>query len=287
MVPLGIMVSLRDFKILRVPGVQFSELLLFDGDIHSMELETVGELMSKSNAKISYVHVQEYVKFQGEQRLLDLASEDESFRIFCVKIVDRTRELAESIGSHVVLHPGGIRDRAVGNRKLLSRLKKSLSELGPDRLLLENMPWFYWLRSGSLYVSNICVTIQDIESVQDMVEGFTLDSSHGYLSRKEGDHDFMQRMLDAVGMKVLHVHLSDAIAPHTEGLQIGDGEVDFTFMKRLHVPTLVEIWKGHEGGGSGFKIGIERFRMMESKWRLRNGSPVPNSHEESKTTNLQ
>jgi N-acetylneuraminate synthase len=97
------------------------------------------------------------------------------------------------------------------------------------------------------------------------VEGFTLDDCHGYLSRPSGDSSYRSEFLSAFGAKPHHLHVSDAKAPDRESLEIGEGEIDFSFLRDVHMPVLVEIWKGHEQNGRGFKQGIERLRALESR----------------------
>jgi sugar phosphate isomerase/epimerase len=62
------------------------------------------------------------------------------------------------------------------------------------------------------------------------------------------------------------LHVSDARAPDKEGIQIGDGNIDFSCLKALEIPLTVEVWKAHENGGSGFRMGIDRLRNMEKRW---------------------
>ncbi|MCU0853138.1 MAG: hypothetical protein MUC90_07820, partial [Thermoplasmata archaeon] len=88
----------------------------------------------------------------------------------------------------------------------------------------------------------------------------------GYLSRTEGDQGYCRRFLDALGAKVRHIHVSDARAPDSEGLQIGDGQIDFSILKDASVPITVEIWNGHLEEGQGFWLGIERLRALERSW---------------------
>ncbi len=267
MLKLGIMTTLSDYRTLRVPGASFSELLLFDGDLDKLDSDALRSLVDFDGPPVEYVHAQEFLRVGRREEMVDLASEDERVRRKSVETIERTRDLAHALADlQVVIHPGGIR-REKGDRALLmENLMRSLGELGPDSLLLENMPWHYWLRKQERFVSSLCVSIEDIEELVDLVEGFTLDTCHGFLSRPEGDPDYCARFVSSLGRKTLHVHASDALPPDREGLQIGDGEVDFSILKLIDVPVIAEVWRGHADGGKGFRIGIERLREMEKTW---------------------
>jgi N-acetylneuraminate synthase len=262
-VRLGMMIGMDDYRSLDVPWADFSELLLFDGDLARLDDAAVEDLLLSVTRPIEFVHCQEFVTVDGEEVMVDLSSERSAVREASVEAVRTTRELAKKlVDAMVVMHPGGIRPKAVDHSLLMSNLSESLSDLGPDRLLLENMPWYYWFRKKERMVSNVCVTIDDVAEFEDMVEGFTLDMCHGYLSRAEGDPSYNSSFMERFGEKVMHVHASDAVAPDREGLQVGDGEVDFSVLKGVSVPVLVEIWNGHADGGAGFREGIDRLREM-------------------------
>ena len=263
---LGIMVSALDFKELAFPEADFSELLLFDGDIARIDGHLIEEL-SHAEPPLTFVHAQEFVPYSGKKRLLDLASEDEGFRASCVKVVEDSRALASSLGKVLlVVHPGGIRSAAANHEGLLRNLEKSLVELGPKGLLLENMPWYYWQKGIGRMVSNICVSIDDIEKISDHVEGVVLDTAHGYLSSEDGNQRYLTDFMDILGEKVKHIHLSDARAPDKEGLQIGDGDIDFSFLKGTAAQVMIEVWNGQARGGAGFREGIRRLRGLETRW---------------------
>ena len=261
---IGHMVTLNDFRILALPDSEFAELLLFDKDRERVTKELIKDLRDRARPEIRFVHTQEFVTYKGREVLLDLSAEEEGLRNESVMSVSHARELAASLGDvKVVVHPGGVHDQMKDRERLLTNLELSLSELGPSKLLLENMPWYYWHRKLGRMVANICVTIEDMNRFEQLVEGFTLDVCHGYLSRPEGNPEYWDEFLATLGRKTRHLHLSDARAPDKEGLQIGDGEIDFSILRRIDVPILVEIWKGHEQNGRGFKVGIERLRVLE------------------------
>lgn len=264
---LGHMVTLRDIGALRVPGADFVELLLFNGDSEIIDVGAAEIQMSRTPS-IKFVHAQEFVGPKGEETLLDLSSEDEGLRRRSIDAVESARAVARAIpGSKVVIHPGGIRDGPVDKRVLRSNLARSLQDLGRELLLLENMPWYYWQKGTGQRVANLCVGYHDMIRFSDLVEGFTLDTSHGYLSRPDGDKRFCEDFMSVLGGQTFHVHASDAKAPDREGLQIGDGEVDFSFLAGVDVPVLVEVWNGHENDGDGFRIGIEKLRSLETLQR--------------------
>lgn len=263
---IGVMLSVRDFKSLTFAHADFSELLLFEEDLGSMEPHLLDELRL-ATPPISFVHAQEFVNFKGSSRLIDLTSEDEDFRVHCVETLRESRVLASSIGAvSLVIHPGGIRDSIVDPQPLHRRLERSLSELGPQGLLLENMPWYYWQKNAGRKISNVCVSIDSVKRLTNMVDGFVLDTAHGFLSNQDGSQEFLVDFMEALGGKVKHVHMSDASPPDKEGLQIGDGDIDFSFLKGTSLPVMIEVWNGHELGGAGFREGIRRLRTLESKW---------------------
>lgn len=262
---LGYMVSLKDFATISIPEADFTELLLFDGDEKNGVPDIAEEVLHQTESSIRFVHVPEFVMHRGQSVLLDLSADDEDVRNRSMEMVRFSRDLATSLGDlQVVVHPGGIRHRVVDRENSLSLLESSLSELGSSKLLLENMPWFYWHRKSERMISNLCVSVDDMKRLEPLVEGFTLDVCHGYLSRPSGDPSYCSEFLGAFGAKTRHLHVSDAKAPDHEGLQIGEGEIDFSFLRDVEVPVLVEVWKGHEQNGRGFRRGIERLRALGS-----------------------
>lgn len=264
---LGVMLTLRDFRTLTVPGTSFSELLLHNGDLEKFDMKLLQDVIIHAHPPIKFIHTQEFITYDGREELLDLTSEDPELRSLSVRTVNRTRDIATLLGgAQVVFHPGGIRKEAADRPVLLANFERSLRILGPFRLLMENMPWYYWLKKSEKLRSNIGITIEDMLRFAAFVEGVVLDTSHGYLSKPHGDAGFSQKFMTVFGRKVQHLHVSDALAPDREGLQIGDGRVDFSFLQHVSAPVLVEVWNGHESRGQGFKTAIERIRMLERAW---------------------
>lgn len=265
MLRLGVMVTLRDYSAMDVPGLSFNELLLFDGDLDLVD-DGLKASLGRTRPPVEFVHAQEFMTVDGRKELVDLASDNESIRSRSMDVISRTRELARVLGPvPVVMHPGGIRPSKAGSERLGANLEESLRSLGPSLLLLENMPWHYWLHKSVRSFSNLCISVDDVERFAGLVEGLTLDVCHGYLSTPKGDGTYSQRFMARFGDAVRQLHVSDAAVPDKEGLQIGEGEVDFSWLKGSRLPMVVEIWNGHQKGAKGFRIGVERLRRLGAR----------------------
>ena len=65
---------------------------------------------------------------------------------------------------------------------------------------------------------------------------------------------------------VKYIHISDGAKFNGEGLQIGDGSIDFKRILARLVKTdlwfLPEIWQGHKFGGEGFLKAIKNLKSI-------------------------
>lgn len=238
---------------------------------HERDLELYQEEMLSTFSKISdefgmelVVHSQAYWTDGKNYHLVDLASQDESLRQKAVNIVKKTLDFAKKIGAtYVIVHPGGISPDIIEKETLLSIITKSFKEIDDERLIVENMPWFYIMRNGEIWRSNICIDPEDFFYFSELVGGMTLDICHAYLSTQEGKNEYVQNMINKLGKMIKHVHASDAKPPHHEGLQIGTGLVDFKMLRDFKVGIIPEIIDGHKNEGEGFRIAIERLKKYE------------------------
>ena len=61
-----------------------------------------------------------------------------------------------------------------------------------------------------------------------------------------------------------HLHLGDAKGVNGEGLQIGEGAIDFKSLGKAisklcpSASFIPEIWQGHKDGGRGFWLAMEK-----------------------------
>ena len=92
-----------------------------------------------------------------------------------------------------------------------------------------------------------------------------LDVSHSSLFCNRHTHSLAD-FLEAVLPFTAHLHLADASGFDGEGLQIGEGSVDFKMVAekvgRLAPETswIPEIWQGHEDCGQGFWVALNRLQ---------------------------
>lgn len=232
--------------------VGFLELLLRADDSTSMLRSFIGGC-----GRELIVHAPERIEWMGETLMLDLASPEPEFREFCVGRIRQIAEVAQEGGIPVVIHPGGVHPTRRSGHRLLSLLTESLSRI-PGRIWIENMPLRYHYGEELLHC-NLLVDPDDFTDVLPLVDGVTLDTSHAYLSG--GGNRAIGRFIDELGPAIRHLHLSDARHPHDEGMQLGEGDIDFSFIDLLsHLPILLEIRGGHENGGEGFREAIRRVR---------------------------
>ena len=67
----------------------------------------------------------------------------------------------------------------------------------------------------------------------------------------------------SVAPYVSYLHIVDALGADGEGVQIGEGDVDFTELGKNLVtllpdaPFIPEIWQEHKDNGAGFWEGLE------------------------------
>lgn len=212
------------------------------------------------------VHAPEY----AHRSLVDLAALDVAVRERSVESLRRTvakvQELAPNFPGvpKLIVHPGGYALTPHSRpADLLQLLADSLARVDVSgiELLLENLPprpWFF----GGEWVANIFVEANEVRAFLD-AHGLKvcLDTSHAQLgcnARGGTLADFCRTLRPYVR----HLHLSDAEGLGEEGLQIGEGEVDWRVVGEIfrdYGGTITpEVWQGHLEGGRGFLVALKR-----------------------------
>lgn len=211
--------------------------------------------------------------------LLDPSSLNENTRMKAEKIlqktIDKTRdELAPHFSDNhppmIVIHPGGVTETELDLRKadkLNRSLEKTLNNLD-DRgvqLLLENMPPLPWIYGGQQHHNNFLDAERIAEYCKRNNQRICYDLSHAALWCNYTDKDLKTHMRELIPY-IDYLHISDAAGVDGEGLQIGEGEIDWSaiapLIRKLDVPMTTEIWRGHEKSGKGFKKAAERLERI-------------------------
>lgn len=235
------------------------EFVIFEDDLGGEWSDSVGF----SGPKV--VHMPE--KY-ADSSLIDLGASDGRSRQNAVDILKRTIDLAGKLNAfRVVCHPGGVRKRHEGMD--VSFLFDSMRELqayaGNVELVMENMPDIYWYR-GELWTSNLFKDAGEIKRVLDTLGmGMCMDLCHAKLYCNAKHIDFLT-YVEALKPYIRHIHISDALGFSNEGLQIGEGEIDFKgllhVLDGIDVIAVPEIVNGHKASGLEFKIARGRLAHL-------------------------
>ncbi|WP_294961217.1 N-acetylneuraminate synthase family protein [Sulfurimonas sp.] len=212
-----------------------------------------------------------------DDHLLDLCTPNEEYRKLSIahlqRVIDKTLTMKKYFPRtkipQIVVHCGGFtkdeimpfEDRDVHYANLIDSVKQL--NLDGIELLPENMAPFPWLFGGQRY-QNIFI---DADEIIDFCNKTNLkicqDISHSHLAcnKFEWDHIEYTRKLAPY---TAHYHISDGTGVDGEGIQIGDGNVDFDNIYPIindlspEASFIPEVWQGHKNNGEGFWVSLER-----------------------------
>ena len=146
---------------------------------------------------------------------------------------------------------------------------ESLSALDSEgiEIIPQTMPPFPWHFGGQRY-HNLFVDPEDIvEFCSQNKYRVCLDVSHSKLACNHHKLSFKE-FIEQVGPYVAHLHIADAEGLDGEGLQIGEGDLDFPALAEDLTKTapqatfIPEIWQGHKNEGEGFWLALERLEKF-------------------------
>lgn len=213
----------------------------------------------------------------ANSRLMDLASPDEAYRAQSVvetqRVINITRDLKrffpQTQRPMIVANIGGFTmDEPLPASVIQAyyeRFAKSLSELDMDgvELIPQTMAPFPWHFGGQRF-QNIFVKIDEIVAWCHQLQlRMCFDISHTRLTCNHFGIDFYA-FAEKIAPLSAHLHLGDAQGLNGEGLQIGEGDIDFVRLGEIlrkgcpNASFIPEIWQGHKNGGEGFWIALEK-----------------------------
>jgi sugar phosphate isomerase/epimerase len=218
------------------------------------------------------VHAPEF----WDRTLVNLCSRDDRQRRDSVELIQKSIDLTRSMAPYfagtpkVIVHPGGMSlDHPIKEKaQLYDNLRRSVAELDYEgvELLLENLPPHPWYFGGQWLTNAFMDACEIRDFIAPLGLRFCYDSSHHKLYCNWAHVDFYEQvgiLLPYIG----HLHLSDGAGLDGEGLQVGEGTIDWVRFFRVikagqpdgyHGTMIPEIWRGHQRGGEGFLIAIKR-----------------------------
>lgn len=210
-------------------------------------------------------------------KLMDLATPDEALRRYSLEqtqaVIDITRGLKKffprTMRPPIVANIGGFTmDAPLPPDEKAERYRifaQSLTELDMEGVELtpQTMAPFPWHFGGQRH-QNIFIFPEE-SAAFCAAHGLRMcvDISHTKLAANHFGFDFAEG-LARLGPHTAHLHFGDAKGLDGEGLQIGEGEIDFGEIGRVlrqHAPAasfIPEIWQGHKNMGEGFWTALER-----------------------------
>jgi N-acetylneuraminate synthase len=269
--PWGLPTRYHDFKtILTKSNPQLLEFHLSYKDLE----EDVMQFFDQSYDLYLIVHSPEL--FAGDH-ILDLCSQNKEYRKHSLKqlqkVVDITRVLKtffkKSERPLIIANVGGFSFdfpyQSAHKHKYYELLLKSLESLDDDgvEIIPQTMPPFPWHFGGQRF-HNLFIEAAEIENFcQKSGHRICLDSSHSKLACNHFHWSFKE-FIHQVGPFTAHIHIADAKDVDGEGLQIGEGDIDFPALASdldTAAPSasfIPEIWQGHENEGQGFWIALDK-----------------------------
>ena len=212
--------------------------------------------------------------------ILNMASEDDAHWQRSIDelqgVIDLTKSLRQWFTTDadpvVISSLGGFtKDRHVPPDELpdmYARVEAGLKQVDDSgvRLCAQTLPPFPWYMGGQLF----CNLFVDGESTAQWARAngrrLCLDVSHTQLAANFHGRA-MSDYVDLLAPLTDHLHLVDATGVDGEGVQVGQGEVEWALLAQQldtlapGVSFIPEIWQGHVNNGEGFWIALDRLEQ--------------------------
>lgn len=206
------------------------------------------------------VHAPEYIG----NKLFDLCSDSMEIINRSIEVVEKTLDITRNLEPFfkgtpkIIIHPGAM---SLVNKLNKSNLRqtfvdslKRIDFLGYE-ILPENLPPYPWYFGGQ-WKGNYFMDADEIKSFcEKSGMGICFDLSHAALycnAKNKKLEDYVKTVLPYIR----HIHFADGYGLDGEGVQIGEGDIDFHVIMPLfnnYNDTWVpEVWRGHLSHGKGF-----------------------------------
>lgn len=217
----------------------------------------------------------------SRSRLMDLATPDERYRMESIcetqRVIDITRQLKRIFPASgrplIVANIGGFSLDSPLKPALLKgyyeRFADSITRLDLEgvELIPQTMAPFPWHFGGQRF-QNLFITHDDIIYwCEKLGLRMCFDISHSKLACNHLNIDFY-KFAELIAPFTAHLHFGDAIGVNGEGIQIGEGDIDFVRLSDIlnklcpDASFIPEIWQGHKNGGEGFWHALDQLEGL-------------------------
>lgn len=213
----------------------------------------------------------------ANSKLMDLATADDNYRLDSINETQRVIDITKSLNKFfpktnkplIVANIGGFSmDKNIPKEDIQSyyeRFADSLSRLDLNgvELIPQNMAPFPWHFGGQRY-QNMFISADEIVHYCNLLNlRICFDISHCMLACNHFGYDLYE-FASKVAPYTAHLHIGDASGVNGEGLQIGEGNIDFKKLGEIlmkecpNASFIPEIWQGHKNGGEDFWIALNK-----------------------------
>ncbi len=236
--------------------------------------EDLSQFLTQEYACEYIVHAPELFE---DDHLLDLCTPDENYRKKSIanlqRVIDKTLSMQKYFPKtktpQIVVHCGGftkdeilpLEKRAQYYENLIDSIEQL--DLNGVQLLPENMAPFPWLFGGQRYQNIFIDPDEIIEFCKKTNLKICQDISHSHLACNKFGWSHLE-YTKKLAPYTDHYHISDGTGVDGEGIQIGEGNVDFDNIYPIinqlspKASFIPEVWQGHKNNGEGFWISLER-----------------------------
>lgn len=273
--PFGVPVRYHDLR--KMVAATNLDLVEFHLSYKDMEVD-LGKSLGGDRFDVDLV-VHSPELFAGDH-VMDLCSPDAQYRQRSIDELQRVIDITRSLAPHftraqrppIIINAGGFSADGpipVDQRPTMyDAIADALAGLDKEgvEIIPQTMPPYPWHFGGQRY-HNLFMTADDIAAFC-AAHGYRicLDISHSALAANF-EHKSFKSFLEIVGPLTRHLHVVDAEGVDGEGLQIGDGTIDFAMVADVLDRTapdagfIPEIWQGHKDDGAGFWLALERLEQ--------------------------